>query len=186
MRIIAGAYKGRELRTVDGPGYRPAMGKVREALFSLLEARGVVWGATRVLDLFAGSGSLGFEAVSRGAPEAVFVEKDAKAAACLSKNAERLGCRERCRVLAEDVLRVTARRATQPFGVIFVDPPYGQSLFAPALKNLLRQGWLAEDGFLTAEVEKNLPLKPEAQAGLVLDTERMYGQTRILVWTREV
>lgn len=185
MRIIAGAYKGRELRTVSGPGYRPAMGKVREALFSLLEARGVVWGASRVLDVFAGSGSLGFEALSRGAPEAVFVEKDTAAAACLRKNAERMGCADRCRVLAEDALRALARRPQTPFEVVFVDPPYGQNLFAPTLKSLLRQGWLTEGGRLIAEVEPKLVLRPDALTGLTEVTDRLYGQTRILVWTRD-
>ena len=184
MRIIAGAYKGRELRTVDGPGYRPAMSKVREALFSLLEARGVVWGASHVLDLFAGSGSLGFEALSRGAPEVFFVEKDTRAAACLHKNAAMLDCTPRCRILGEDALRVLNRRPSRSFDVIFVDPPYGQSLLAPAVRNLLRQGWLAEEGWLVAEVEKNLPLKSDDFAGLELNTERLYGQTRILVWSK--
>ena len=186
MRIIAGAYKGRELRTVTGPGYRPAMGKVREALFSMLEARGVIWGAARVLDVFAGSGSLGFEALSRGAPEALFMEKDAAAAACLRKNAERLGCADRCRVLAGDAVRGLVRRPEAPFDVVFVDPPYGQDLFVPALKNLLRQGWLAENGWLIAEVEPGLALRPNATAGLTEITERLYGQTRILIWTRDV
>ncbi len=75
MKIIAGALKGRTLKTLTGPaGYRPAMGKVRESLFSLLEARGVIWAESIVLDLFAGSGSLAFEAVSRGAKKA-YVEK---------------------------------------------------------------------------------------------------------------
>ena len=87
MRIIAGACRGRTLHTVTGPGYRPAMGRVRESLFSMLEARGVVWGAVRVLDVFAGSGSLGFEALSRGARFADFIEKDHRAAECLRKNA---------------------------------------------------------------------------------------------------
>ena len=80
MRIISGSCRGRVLQTVTGPGYRPAMGKVRESLFSMLEARGVVWGAVRFLDVFAGSGSLGFEALSRGAVFADFIEKDRKAA----------------------------------------------------------------------------------------------------------
>ncbi len=87
MKIIAGALKGRTLKTLTGPaGYRPAMGKVRESLFSLLEARGVIWAESIVLDLFAGSGSLAFEAVSRGAKKAYFVEKDAKASACIAQN----------------------------------------------------------------------------------------------------
>lgn len=182
MRIIAGACRGRVLKTVEGPGYRPAMSRVRESLFSILEARGVVWGGVRTLDLFAGSGSLGFEALSRGAAEAVFVEKDARAAACLADNARVLGVEDRCRIQAEDVLRVTARRPDDPFEIIFVDPPYGQSLLAPALRNLLRRNWLAEGGYLVAEVEKRLTLP--RPAGLDLETERLYGQTRIALWTR--
>ena len=185
MRIIAGAWKGRELRTVTGPGYRPAMSRVREALFSMLEARGVVWGAVRVLDVFAGSGSLAFEALSRGAQEAVFMEQDSAAAACLHKNAERLGCAGRCRIVSGDAVRALARRPQTPFDVVFVDPPYGQNLFVPALKNLLRQEWLAENGWLSAEMEPGLTLRPDATEGLSQVTERRYGQTRILVWTRD-
>lgn len=183
MRIIAGAYKGRTLKTVSGPGYRPAMGRVRESLFSRLESRGVVWGECRVLDLFAGSGSLAFEALSRGAPEAVFVEKDPKAAACLARNAAALEAESRCRILAEDVLRITARRPAAPFQVIFIDPPYGESLFSPTLKNILRQNWLAENGFLIAEVEKGLRLNVEKQPGLSLISDDLYGQTRVILWT---
>lgn len=182
MRIISGACKGRVLKTVTGPGYRPAMSVVRESLFSMLEARGVVWGGVRILDLFAGSGSLGLEALSRGAQEAFFVEKDAKAAACLSGNARTLGVENRCRVVADDVVRVLARRPTQPYDIVFVDPPYAQPLFGPTLRNLVRFKWLSEEVFLIAEVEKHLPLpSPE---GLILETERLYGQTRIAMWVR--
>ncbi len=183
MRIIAGAYKGRILKTVSGPGYRPAMGRVRESLFSRLESRGVVWGECRVLDLFAGSGSLAFEALSRGAAEAVFVEKDPRAAACLAQNAAKLGAEGRCRILAEDVLRVSARHPAAPFQVIFIDPPYAEALVAPTLKNILRRNWLAEHGFLIAEVEKSLRLAPEKQPELELLNDELYGQSRVILWT---
>ena len=184
MRIIAGACRGRSLQTVEGPGYRPAMGKVRESLFSMLESRGVVWGGVRFLDVFAGSGSLGFEALSRGAAQATFVEKDRRAADCLRKNAARLGLEERCSVHEEDALRFTARRPVEPYQIICVDPPYGADLFKPTLKNLMRQGWLDTGGFFIAEVEKGLKINPDAQYDLELDTERLYGNTRILVWTK--
>lgn len=186
MRIIAGACRGRTLHTVTGPGYRPAMGRVRESLFSMLEARGVVWGAVRVLDVFAGSGSLGFEALSRGAVFADFVEKDHNAAECLRKNAANLGLADRCAIHEEDALRVTARRPAQPCQLICIDPPYGADLFKPTLKNIMRQGWLADDGFLVAEVEKGLPLRADAQYDLRLEAERLYGNTRILVWVKNV
>ena len=138
MRIIAGSCRGRTLQTVSGPGYRPAMGKVRESLFSMLEARGVVWGAVRVLDVFAGSGSLGFEALSRGALFASFIEKDHKAAECLRKNAANLGLSERCAIHEEDALRITARKPQEACQLICIDPPYGADLFKPTLRNIMR------------------------------------------------
>lgn len=186
MRIIAGSCRGRVLYTVSGPGYRPAMGKVRESLFSMLEARGVVWGAVRFLDVFAGSGSLGFEALSRGAVWTDFIEKDHKAAECLRKNAANLGMEARCAILEDDALHVTARRPSAPYSIICVDPPYGADLFKPTLRNLMRQGWLEEQGFLIAEVEKGLAINPEAQYDLRLEAERIYGNTRILVWVKNV
>ena len=184
MHIIAGSCRGRQIRTVSGQGYRPAMGKVREALFSILESRGVVWGAVRFLDVFAGSGSLGFEALSRGALFADFLEKDHAAAACLRKNAEVLGFADRCQVHEDDALRILRSAPRLPYQIICVDPPYGADLFKPALKHILRNGWLAEEGFLIAEVEKQLTLHADGMEGLALETERFYGNTRILVWVK--
>ena len=86
MRIISGRLGGRNLKTVEGEGYRPAMGKTREALFSMLAARGIDWYSARVLDLFAGSGSLAFEAISRGAEHALLVEMAPQAVRCLKAN----------------------------------------------------------------------------------------------------
>lgn len=184
MRIIAGSHGGRMLKTVDGPGYRPATAKVRGAVFSMLESRGVVWGGTRVLDLFAGSGSLGFEALSRGAPEVWFVEKAPKAAACLRENAAHLDFGERARVQEKDVATFVRTRLHQPFDVIFIDPPYGESRLLPTLKAVLRGNFLAPDGLVLAEVEEHL--KPDPATAdfpyLTLDTSRTYGQTRILLW----
>ena len=105
MRIIAGALGGRNLKTVEGPGYRPATAKVREAIFSMLSSRGVVWSGLRVLDLFAGSGSLSFEALSRGAQEVCLVEREPKVVQCLNQNVEALDVSDRCRVAESDVLR---------------------------------------------------------------------------------
>ena len=180
MRIISGTKRGKKLKEPDNYDIRPTTDMVKESMFNIvqfdIEGR-------RVLDLFAGSGSLAFEALSRGAPEAVFVEKDPKAAACLARNAAALDAESRCRILAEDVLRITARRPAAPFQVIFIDPPYGESLFSPTLKNILRQNWLAENGFLIAEVEKGLRLNAEKQPGLSLISDDLYGQTRVILWT---
>ncbi len=185
MRIIAGEYGGRSLKTTTGPGYRPATSKVREAVFSMLEARGLYWPDIRVLDLFAGSGSLTFEALSRGAAEGWFVEMNKKAAALITENAVALGVApHRYRVFAEDMRNVLAKRPTEPFDLIFIDPPYGFNHLTPALKAVLRTGWLAAGGFVCAEVESKLALPAEADhPDLELLANRAYGQTRILLWT---
>jgi 16S rRNA (guanine966-N2)-methyltransferase len=110
MRIIAGEYRGRVLKTTSAPGYRPATSKVRQAVFSMLEARGVYWPECRVLDLFAGRGSLAFEALSRGAEEVLFVEMNKTAAKLINENAQKIGIpSSRYKVLAEDLFKVISR-----------------------------------------------------------------------------
>lgn len=181
MRIIAGTLGGRRLKTVEGEGYRPAMGKTREALFSMLEARGLVWDGLRVLDLFAGSGSLAFECLSRGAQEALLVEQSAAAARCLARNIDDLGLGERARLVREDVRKTLLRPPRFPFGLVFLDPPYHKNLCNMALTGLVERGWLTPGAFITAEVE--LEAKVRTPDGLELLTERHFGQTRILIWT---
>lgn len=183
MRIIAGEYRGRRIRTTEGPGYRPATGKVRESLFSMLESLGVEWDATRVADIFAGSGSLGMEALSRGALHAVFVEKAAQAAALIRSNLETLGVGPgRAKVVKADALRWLAG-GSGPFGLVFIDPPYGKDLLAPALSLLLDRGGLAQGGIVCVEVEAGLELHPP-HPELHLFRDKLYGQTRICIWRR--
>ncbi|SDF29980.1 16S rRNA (guanine(966)-N(2))-methyltransferase RsmD [Desulfovibrio legallii] len=181
MRVIAGRLGGRLLKTVEGEGYRPAMGRTREALFSMLAARGLDWPTARVLDLFAGSGSLAFEAVSRGAPHALLVESAPQAVRCLTANTTALGLEGVVRLLAEDVLRVLKRPPDAPYHLVFMDPPYRKRLADPALRLLTQRGWLAPGAFVTAEVEKEARLSPPLE--LRLEVDRLLGQTRILIWT---
>lgn len=186
MKIISGLFRGRVLKTAEGPGYRPAMSRVRESLFSMLESRGVVWNQCTVLDLFAGTGSLAFEAASRGALAVTHVENSAKAAACLRQNATMLGLDEgRCRVVAEDVAKVLNKAPHAPFDVIFIDPPYGKKLLEPTLRSVLRRGWLKDGGIVTAEVEARAVVDAEhMDAALELMADREFGQTRILIWKK--
>lgn len=180
MRIIAGTLGGRLLKTVEGEGYRPAMGKTREALFSMLEARGTDWPALRVLDLFAGSGSLAFEALSRGAAYALLVENARPALRCLAANVAALGLEARTGLLDADVLRALKTPPAEPYGLVFMDPPYRRNLAGPALRLLAERGWLAAGAFVAAEIEKDARLaapetfRPEA--------DRLFGQTRVLLW----
>ncbi len=186
MRIIAGRFKGRSIVTGEGPGYRPATARVREALFSMLAARGVVYAGLRVMDVFAGSGSLGLEALSRGAAFCRFIEKSRAAAGLIQRNLDALGAeRGSFAVDAADAARALAGQAPAPFGLIFVDPPYGKDLLPPTLERITAGGWLAPDGILVAEVEDRLVLDATSAApGLALLADRAYGQTRILLWQR--
>ena len=178
MRIIAGGLGGRVL---EGEGYRPAMGRTREALFSMLTARGLVWREARALDLFAGSGSLAFEALSRGAPNALLVENAAPAMRCLQENVAALGLEGQARLVKEDVLRFLKRQPPEGFDLVFMDPPYRKNLAEPALRALADRGWLAPGAFVTAEIEKDVALTPPASFNLL--AERLFGQTRICIWT---
>lgn len=187
MRVVSGIYRGRAIRTVDAEGMRPATQKVREALFSALEARGVDWSGARVLDLFAGSGSLGLEALSRGAAQAVFVELHRPAARGILATGKDFGLPAgKVQVLSEDVLAFLTRgKGTQGgFDVCFIDPPYHKNMLPPALAAVMAHGWVHQDGFIVAEVETRveLPHPPDSQHW-ALCFDRAYGQTRILIWT---
>ena len=157
------------------------MGKTREALFSMLTARGIDWHSTRVLDLFAGSGSLAFEAISRGASHALLVEMAPQAVRCLKANIETLGVQDEARIVSEDVLRVLKTPPAEQYSLIFMDPPYRKNLADPALRLLVTRRWLAPGAFVTAEIEKDARVNPPAE--WKLEAERLFGQTRICIWT---
>jgi 16S rRNA (guanine966-N2)-methyltransferase len=181
IRIAAGLYKGQVISTVAGPGYRPAMVKVRQALFSMLEARAVYWEDARALDLYAGSGSLGLEALSRGAAEVWFVEQSAKAVRALRQTLVRLGVPGRqYKIVTGKVARFLRQRPSQQFDLVFIDPPYGHGLLQPSVQDLLKRDWVHTSACIAAEVEAevgvtNLP-------GFSLEVNRTYGQTRIVIW----
>ena len=183
MRILGGIFKGRDLPTLEGDGCRPAMAKVREALFNMLAARGLALEGARVIDVFAGTGSLGFESLSRGAAFVQFVEANKALARRIGENARRLGIsQDKYAAAPADALKLLARPPREPFHLAFVDPPYGRELMAPVLQLLARKGWLAPDALVVAEVEKALETTTWP-ASLELETDRLYGQTRILIWT---
>lgn len=187
MRIIAGEYGGRSIRTVEGPGYRPATAKVRQAVFSMLEARGLGWEGARVLDLFAGSGSLAMEALSRGAAEAWLMDKNPRAVAAIKASlADLRVAPARFRVLNVDLLKALAKPASAPFDLVFVDPPYGLDLLPPAMEKAVRGGWIADGGLVLAEVEARCDFSGRIPAQLIPQADRLYGQTRILLWRNSI
>lgn len=150
VRIIGGNWRGRKLVFPDRPDLRPTLGRVRETLFNWLRAD--VPGA-RCLDLFAGSGALGFEALSRGAREVTFVERDRRAAAALSANAARLEAGDRARILCDRAERVL-RRSPEPWDLIFVDPPFRGADLAGALAAIVGAGALAGEGLVYFEAPR--------------------------------
>ena len=182
VRIASGRFKGRKIRTVSGPGYRPAMDKVRQAVFSMLEARGITWEESRVLDLFAGSGSLGLEALSRGAQCAWFVERSGKAISALRQTLTHLEVPAfQYRLIVKKVDQILHSSPPVSFDVIFIDPPYGYHLLTPTLQALSKSQWLVPHGLVVGEVEAGCQV--EAVPGFEEIVNRTYGQTRIVLWT---
>ena len=175
MRVIAGSAKGRRLSAPASKRVRPALDQVKEAIFNILFD---VTGA-RVLDLFAGSGSIGIEALSRGARLAVFVEEWGPAVASMQKNLERCKFTDRARVMKSTVSRAIAslRREGQLFDLVFVDPPYLKNLVQPTLKKISSAGILANDGLIVTEHHPREEIGEVS--GLLLTDSRKYGQIRV-------
>ncbi len=179
-RIVAGEWRGRRLM-VPRRGVRPTSERVREAVFNSLTARLGDWTGLRVLDLYAGSGALGLEALSRGASESVFVERDAGAAGIIRRNLDTLGAGDRAWVLARDVLSA-ARDAHVPFDVVFADPPYQDAGSLPGvLATYCDTGWFAPGAELVVETGRRAesPWGSPAHPGLVGVDRRQYGDTTV-------
>jgi 16S rRNA (guanine(966)-N(2))-methyltransferase RsmD len=172
MRVIAGAYKGRRLQTTPGNATRPTSDRVREALFSILGDR--VEGA-RVLDLFAGSGALAIEALSRGAGRAVLVESDPRAVAAIRANLEAIGDAG-ARVEPVDAL-AWLRRARGEYDLVFLDPPYSSARDLGGKLSRALPAVLSKDALIVTESDKRDPLILD----LPLDDERTYGHTRVAI-----
>ncbi|MBX5477410.1 MAG: 16S rRNA (guanine(966)-N(2))-methyltransferase RsmD [Clostridia bacterium] len=178
MRVIAGEARGRPLVAPPGRTTRPTSDRVREALFSMLhdEVSG-----SRVLDLYAGSGALGIEALSRGAREAVFVERGAAAQRCIRLNLERCGFAERARVLRDDAVRALQRLAEdgERFDLIFLDPPYASGELERCWPFL--PGVVSEGALVVAELARR-GTAPEGGERLALWRRREYGDTAVCLY----
>jgi 16S rRNA (guanine966-N2)-methyltransferase len=184
MRIIGGNRRGLRLTEV-GEGdtaahLRPTSDRVREAIFNLLINGGYgnpVAGA-RVLDLFAGTGAMGLEALSRGAAEVVFVDDGAKAVALLRANVAKMRVEGESRILRQDARHLPANPGA-PFTLVFLDPPYGKSLGEAALSAAIESGWLAPGAMVVWE-ESIAPIVP---AGMTQHDQRRYGDTIVTLLT---
>ncbi|MEK6572106.1 MAG: 16S rRNA (guanine(966)-N(2))-methyltransferase RsmD [Bacteroidota bacterium] len=175
MRVISGTYKGRILRSVRDPRVRPATDRVKESIFNILQNRFDIRGA-RVLDLFAGSGSLGFEALSRGAAEVVFVDEWQGATMAIEENIKLLLCQDRCQVIKADVYKFL-RHADRQYDLVFVDPPYRLENAVDLPRRIFDRSLAAPSGFVIMEHAARVGVEPSDGFELLL--ERTFGNTKV-------
>jgi 16S rRNA (guanine966-N2)-methyltransferase len=175
MRVISGTYKGRNLRSIRDPRVRPATNRVRESIFNILQNRISLRGAC-VLDLFAGTGSLGFEALSRGATRVTFVDEWLGATKVIEENVKLLHCEEQCEVIKADVYKFLGHAEGQ-FDLIFIDPPYRLEGVANLPYRVFEQGLLSPSGLLIMEHTVRATIASDGSFSLIL--ERTFGSTRV-------
>ena len=181
MRIIGGEFRGRAIVAPPGPATRPTSDRARQAVFNILDH--APWAppleGARVIDLFAGSGALGIEALSRGAEFALFVETDEAARATIRENLEALGLFGKTRIHRRDATQLGDRPATAgpPFDVAFLDPPYHRGLNQLALSQLARGGWLGSDAVVVLETASDEAFA--APGGFAIVDSRDYGAARV-------
>jgi len=182
MRIVAGQFRGRPLAAPEGAHTRPTSDRVREAVFNVLEhgIAGFSFAGIRVLDLFAGTGALGLEALSRGAAFCLFVEEDAGARALIRRNVETLGLTGTTKVFRRDATNlgpVVGNRGG--FDLVFLDPPYEQGLAERALASAVRGGWLAPGA--VAVVEESRRATVALPQGFSALEQRTWGDTQVVL-----
>lgn len=186
MRIVGGKLGGRRLSVAIGKGTRPTSERVREAIASLLDARGAIRDA-RVLDLYAGTGALGFEMLSRGAERLTFVERDGAMASFLKQSAAALGVTDQVSVLRVDATRAGGHKeilARGPYSLVLADPPYKDAEAAAlAIAKLAEHGFLAEGALLL--LETSAKSVPALSRGFVVLSEYRYGDTAVALFQRQ-
>jgi 16S rRNA (guanine966-N2)-methyltransferase len=178
MRIIAGEWRGRQIEAPPGAATRPTADRVREALFSMLGSRLGSFEELRIADLFAGSGALGMEALSRGAKSATFVESEPDAVASIRRNADKLGAGDRVRIVRGSALSLPT---SEPFELIFADPPYAPGSGAAVVRSVVEASWLAPGGWLSVETSRGEAIDP---SDLEIDVARDVGRARITILRR--
>ena len=179
MRIVAGRLRGRVLKAPASAAIRPTADRLRETIFNVLvHAYGDPITDARVLDLFAGTGALGLEALSRGAIFALFVEEAAEARALIRENVEALGLTGATRIFRRDATKLGDARPIELFALVFCDPPYGKGLAERALASARAGGWLAPGALIV--VEESVESKFVSPAGFEELERRCYDDTEII------
>jgi 16S rRNA (guanine(966)-N(2))-methyltransferase RsmD len=181
LRIVGGEARGRRLRAVPGRSTRPTADRVRQSLFDLLGQR---MDGLRVLDLYAGTGAMALEAVSRGAASALLIEKDPQACAVIQANIDALEYAGECRLLRDDVAGALARLRGERFDLVFSDPPYALHASQMVIDALSSNDLLVKGGRGVLESSRREPA-PKLPAGFLEIASRTYGDTRVVVIGRE-
>jgi 16S rRNA (guanine966-N2)-methyltransferase len=180
MRIVGGRLRGRALAAPRSQAIRPTADRLRESLFNILvHAYGDPVTDARVLDLFAGTGALGLEALSRGATFALFVDDGAEARALLRENVTTLGLGGSTRIFRRDATRLGPAHPLEPFSLAFLDPPYGKGLAGKALSSAREGGWLAPDAIAVVEESSDAGFKPPE--GFTELERRRYDDTEFVI-----
>lgn len=174
LRIIAGEWRGRKLVAPPGSGTRPTADRTRETLFSMLASRLGSFEGLRVADLYAGSGALGLEALSRGAAHATFVENDRTAINAIEANVKTLGASERIEVRPMSAARLPT---AQPFDLALADPPYEAGSGSAVASAVAKAGWLAAGGWLAVETHRGDAVSPPE--GWTIEATRDVGRARL-------
>ena len=180
MRIVGGRLRGRNLAAPKSNAIRPTSDRLRESVFNILvHAYGDPVAGARVLDLFAGTGALGIEAISRGAAFALFVDDGAEARALIRQNVDTLGLGAATRVFRRDATKLGPAHPVEPFGLAFLDPPYRKGLAEQALESMRAGGWLVHDALVVVEEAADATFAaPEGYKEL---ERRSYDDTMIVV-----
>jgi len=180
MRVVGGKLRSRPLASPKTDAVRPTTDRLREALFNILaHSYGDPVNGARVLDLFAGTGALGIEAISRGAAYALFVDEGVEARAMLRDNVETLGLGGVTRIFRRDATRLGSAHPLEPFSIVFLDPPYGKGLAEKALKSAQEGGWLNPGALIVVEEAAGAGFKtPEGFEEL---ERRKYDDTEFIV-----
>jgi 16S rRNA (guanine966-N2)-methyltransferase len=180
MRIVGGQHRGRALAAPRGRDIRPTSDRLRESLFNILaHAYGDPVSGARVLDLFAGTGALGLEAMSRGAAFALFVDEGAEARALIRENVATLGLGGTTKIFRRDATKLGAAHPIEPFSLVFLDPPYGRGLAEPALASARAGGWLTSDALIV--VEESVDAMFVAPDGFTEIERRRYDDTELVL-----